>query len=520
MSADRERIEQLEEAYRRLWEQHQELKEEIRRQYSEVEALREQYGIPAKPAIQQSTASSKPAPTQQPVQQAKAKSGWEQYIGEQVLSKIGIAILIIGVGIGAKYAIDHELLSPVMRIAGGYIVAAILGFFAWRFKNKYEGFSAVLVSGSMAVCYFITYAAYSFYQLFPYGMAFVLLLLTTIGTVLSALRYNQVMIAHIGLIGAYILPALIANKTAHLSNYLAYMTVINTGILFISFLRSWRSLVYVAFGWSIFVFPVWFFTSYKPHADATIAMCYIIGYFLLFQTAVLAYPLLRRKPFEYSDLLVVIPNVLGLLAIGNYILYAADAGANSSLYFGTFIGAVLLGIAFIFRKIRPEDKLLSGVHELMAICTLLIVLSFSSVKGIGWAVRYVDFFAIVALLLLRMRRGATTPELATLLHLLLLWALSLEMTHLLTETGNRNAYRLSLSILWGLYAVYILFSGIKHNSAALRVTAMIILGITLVKLFFFDIVQLSTLSKTILFLALGSLLLVGAYFYQRFKSDS
>jgi uncharacterized membrane protein len=59
----------------------------------------------------------------------------------------------------------------------------------------------------------------------------------------------------------------------------------------------------------------------------------------------------------------------------------------------------------------------------------------------------------------------------------------------------------------------------KKNIPALRVTAMIILGITLMKLFFFDIASLSTISKTIVFIALGGLLLVGAYFYQRYKSE-
>jgi uncharacterized membrane protein len=57
-----------------------------------------------------------------------------------------------------------------------------------------------------------------------------------------------------------------------------------------------------------------------------------------------------------------------------------------------------------------------------------------------------------------------------------------------------------------------------RSFAALRVTAMIILGITLAKLFFYDITKLSTLAKTVLFMLLGGLMLVGAYFYQRYKA--
>ena len=76
---------------------------------------------------------------------------------ENLINKIGIIVLIIGVGIGAKYAIDNELISPLTRIILGYLVGAGLLGFAIRLQKKYENFSAVLLSGSMAIFYFITY---------------------------------------------------------------------------------------------------------------------------------------------------------------------------------------------------------------------------------------------------------------------------------------------------------------------------------------------------------------------------
>jgi uncharacterized membrane protein len=114
-----------------------------------------------------------------------------------------------------------------------------------------------------------------------------------------------------------------------------------------------------------------------------------------------------------------------------------------------------------------------------------------------------------------LKAGEKNQQLLTMIHLAILWMLSLEMTHWLAVNGSQSAHKLSLSILWGIYAIYILYLGILKSFAALRVTAMVILGITLVKLFFYDISHLSTPAKTILFIALGGLLLVGAYFYQR-----
>ena len=254
MSTDKERLQQLEESYRKLWDDHIALKEAIKENYAEFKEIRDRLGIQAienkpvprseesvsvpsvvTPVVSESSAPVVEQRVAREVPKAAEKSTWEQYIGEQLLSKIGIVILIIGVGIGAKYAIDHELLSPGMRIAGGYLVAAILGFFAFKFKDKYTSFSAVLISGAMAVAYFMTYVAYTFYNLYPYGLAFSLLLLTTVATVISAIRYNQVVIAHIGLIGAYVLPALLARESSHISTYLIYLAVINGGILVVSF---------------------------------------------------------------------------------------------------------------------------------------------------------------------------------------------------------------------------------------------------------------------------------------------
>ena len=41
------------------------------------------------------------------------KSDLEKFIGENLINKIGIAITIIGVAIGAKYSIDHDLIVSI-----------------------------------------------------------------------------------------------------------------------------------------------------------------------------------------------------------------------------------------------------------------------------------------------------------------------------------------------------------------------------------------------------------------------
>jgi uncharacterized membrane protein len=59
--------------------------------------------------------------------------------------------------------------------------------------------------------------------------------------------------------------------------------------------------------------------------------------------------------------------------------------------------------------------------------------------------------------------------------------------------------------------------GISKEVKTARIVAFLILGITLIKLFFYDLAELDTVSKTIVFIALGILLLVISYLYNRYK---
>ena len=81
-----------------------------------------------------------------------------------------------------------------------------------------------------------------------------------------------------------------------------------------------------------------------------------------------------------------------------------------------------------------------------------------------------------------------------------------------------ESYKLGLSILWGLYALFLIVLGIWRNKAYLRIGAIGLFGITLLKLFFYDIAHLPTLPKTVIFLALGSLLLLISFLYNKYRT--
>ncbi|MBR9998374.1 MAG: DUF2339 domain-containing protein, partial [Cyclobacteriaceae bacterium] len=191
----------------------------------------------------------------------------EEFIGGNLINKIGIVILILGVGIGIKFAIDRDLISPLVRLLLGYMVGIMLLFLAHRTRRNYLNFSAVLASGSLATVYFITYAGNSYYAIIPQSAAYILMITITVYAIFLSLNYDKEVIAIIGLVGAYAVPYLLGRKT---ENYLAlflYISIINGGVLVVSIRKFWRWLLYGAFIVTWLMYISWQRSMYVPEND-------------------------------------------------------------------------------------------------------------------------------------------------------------------------------------------------------------------------------------------------------------
>jgi len=298
------------------------------------------------------------------IQQNEKESSWEKsgisaeiekFIGENLINKIGIAVLIIGVGIGTKYAIDNDLISPLVRIILGYLVGFGLAGFAIRLKAKYLNFSAVLFSGAMAIQYFITYAANSYYNLFPQTVAISIMVIITILTVALALYYNQQVIAHFGLVGAYVVPYILKEPFLNVTILFIYMVIINSGILFISTQKKWKPLNYLAFvaTWTIFI--SWFASENYNNQLAT-CLTFLGLFFAIFYLVFLSYKLLLKEKFRIDDILFMLINS-GILYIVGYIAINLLESGKPYLGLFTLMNAVIHGVTtYLIYKTKLNDK--------------------------------------------------------------------------------------------------------------------------------------------------------------------
>jgi uncharacterized membrane protein len=179
----------------------------------------------------------------------------ENFVGLKLIHFIGIIALVIGLAIGVKYAIDRNLISPLMRISLAYLAAAILFLISYRLQKNYRLFSLILFGGSMATAYFTTYGAFTYYQFLPLLVAFALMMLLAVFTIFQSIKFNSQELAVLALVGGYGIPFLVRGNAENWIGLFSYIFLINLAVSFLSFKRYWTTLVYLSFGvsWLIFL---------------------------------------------------------------------------------------------------------------------------------------------------------------------------------------------------------------------------------------------------------------------------
>ena len=308
------------------------------------------------------------------------KEDWERFIGGNLFNKIGIAIILIGVFIGVKYSIDHDLISPTMRIILGYLTGAALFGVGYYLKPKYEKFSAVLVSGAMAIFYFLTYVAYDFYQMFPTGVAFALMFFVTVATIWFALSYNQQIIALIGMVGGYAVPFLLSNGGGHVWVLLSYVAFINVGILIISFYKQWRWLYHSAFVFTWALYLTLHVFKYKDNQG--LYFSFLLVYYLIFHFAFIVRKLWAKDTFTIGDILILLSNTLLFYSLGlSFTFESVFAQTRDYLTVFTLANALFHFLVYYYTRSRGASKELKYLSLILAISfgTLTIPIYFEGV---------------------------------------------------------------------------------------------------------------------------------------------
>lgn len=174
---------------------------------------------------------------------AKPKSSiftFDSFIKGNGLLWLGGIILAFGGVFLAKYSIEAGLLPPSVRVVLGSLfgVALIVGA-EYLNKNK-ERFniqspyiSAAIASGGLITCFSMTLVAFDFYQFISANVAFALLAVIAFTATSLSLRFGP-LLAAIGLIGAYAVPALVSTGSNNIFALLLYVSLVSGSAIWVA----------------------------------------------------------------------------------------------------------------------------------------------------------------------------------------------------------------------------------------------------------------------------------------------
>jgi uncharacterized membrane protein len=101
--------------------------------------------------------------------------------------------------------------------------------------------------------------------------------------------------------------------------------------------------------------------------------------------------------------------------------------------------------------------------------------------------------------------------------------LILELFSRISQGGLQTEFergQTAVSAFWGLLGLALLYVGLKRGWRSIRVAGLAFFPVSLAKIFLYDLPSLSSVTRALSFLAVGGVLLLGGFFYQRLTADS
>lgn len=472
---------------------------------------------------------------------------FESLIGGSLLIWVGAIALVAAAIFLIRFAIEIGVITPELRmIAAAAFGFALLGLGeAARLTNRWiddPRISQALVGAGLAVLYATVYGSYILYGFLGLRTASALMLLITVGALGLSLRHG-VGTAALGLIGGFLTPWLVGDPNASALLLLAYLALLDAAVFAVAWRRGWSWLtgiaVFASFAWAaslLFGVPGdaiaagWFalilaivasllkpagasLPWLQPVVTASLLITVLtirddvggVGWLLFGAIAVTSLALARvrgHQPFVPFAVLL-----LGLLllpiksvmqdadwlvpaAIGLTLLFGGGGLAlaieRNSRFWAALACAGFAGPVTVMRAVEPDRLSVSGWGLLLALLAAGPALLIWSRSRDGRPHHEVDLPALIP---------ATTAA------ALLAFA-----------AADLVAWE-ALSIAWLVLSIAFITAGMTLKERTTRVAGLVLLTLTVLKLFLLDAAALEGVLRILSFFGLGAALIVLGRFY-------
>lgn len=232
----------------------------------------------------------------------------EYSIASQWLLRLGILLLVFGIGFFLKYSVEHDLITPKSRVGMAIVTGLGLLIGGTRLLNgRFRLIGHGLMGAGIVTLYFAAYAADNFYHLVSMEVAFAAMIVTTALAGWVAVYFRTMLVAIIAVLGGYGTPIFITATDVNLVGLYGYMLILAFGALWVCSQRKWPLLNYLTMGCHYLLFISSMLAYYKIELFWEV-MPFLIGTFVIFSTMVFIYNLRLNVKSNLLDVLVLFLN--------------------------------------------------------------------------------------------------------------------------------------------------------------------------------------------------------------------
>jgi uncharacterized membrane protein len=505
----------------------------------------------------------------------KPERDLEELLGGRVLGWVGGVAVVIAAVFFVVMAVRNGWIGEAARMELAFAAsAALVGLGVWLYERRGRTQAALAtVAAGLAALYASDAATTLRYHLVSPSVGLVIAGAVGALALALAVRWNSQEIAGIGIVGSLLAPVFVDCGTS--TSALVFMTIALVAAIGVVVRQGWAWLAVIAYVVSVPQAAVWLSAEHDTRLALTLAVA--TAFWLLYVAAALGHELRTpTKSLRLSSASLLLANAAVTAAGGWWLIDDAGhrAGANAWLF--ALAGAhLVLGTLVLRSRVSREIALL-----LCAVAAGIVGVAIS-VSLDGPAV--VAAWSFEALVLAWAGRRTSTPErglVASLVfaglaagHVLvfevppdslaygvhsipvaigsvglvllalggiaaayrevrepLAWAATALVVYLASglvvdlagasEGHSTQTSQLALSGFWGALGFAAILAGLVRRKRELRLAGLAVLALAVGKVFLVDLAHLESIWRVGSFLAIGLLLLAGAFAYQRARLPS
>ncbi|VAW75319.1 hypothetical protein MNBD_GAMMA12-2780 [hydrothermal vent metagenome] len=350
--------------------------------------------------VQQETHSTHPdSPIQESLSSAHSQSAPDTLVqhvvkfftGENAVVHVGIVILFLGIAFLLKYAAEHSVFPLWLRLIGVSVGAIALLSLGWKLKSKRMNYALALQGAGIGILYLDIVWALKRTELLPSSAAFALLVAVCVFSSILAIAQNSKSLAIMGAIGGFLAPILASTNSGNYPLLFSFYLLLNSGILYIAWYKSWRSLNMVGFVFTFGISILWGIRKYQPEMFINIEL-FLLGFFIQYLIISILFATKQNESNKgYVDTTLVFGTPLILFTLQTYLIKTLPSPIEFGLAFSSLgLAAIYIMVSFVFSKTRNiQYKLFSeatlAIGVLFATLTIPLALEDGLWTSAIWA---------------------------------------------------------------------------------------------------------------------------------------